>query len=165
MSQYIEFYVKSKSGEFLPIGTFCRSSKIYEFGNRFVPYGNADPINSDTMALIFEEVRAEIENTENYIKRLEDEKVAILNMVGGSVEAKLEAYEDRQNVIDEVKDGLREIYAAKGFYETIATIIGEADNTRYATDEARWIDPNDYVYAGVECGNPQFYNNEEDESW
>ena len=46
MSQYINFYVKGKSGKRIPIGSYSRNSTLFKQCREFVPFEATAPLNN-----------------------------------------------------------------------------------------------------------------------
>ena len=60
MSQYVDFYLKSNSDEFLPIGDYGRSSMIYKYICDYVPYEKITPITTNTINEIISNINSDI---------------------------------------------------------------------------------------------------------
>lgn len=52
MSQYINFYVKGKSGKRIPIGSYSRNSALFKQCREFVPFEATAPLNNTTLEQI-----------------------------------------------------------------------------------------------------------------
>lgn len=52
MSQYINFYVKGKSGKRIPIGSYSRNSTLFKQCREFVPFEATAPLNNITLEQI-----------------------------------------------------------------------------------------------------------------
>jgi hypothetical protein len=70
MSEYIQFYAKSNTGEMLPLGTFSRSSLVYVYGKDYVPsYDIVKPMTAATLGRITSEIRESISERDKNIER------------------------------------------------------------------------------------------------
>ena len=153
MSQYISFYVKSNGGEMLPIGTFCRSTKVYQYGQYSVAsYSVVEPLTSVTLQSILDEIKGDIDDYQKRITKEDNRIKMILAATGTSVDDKVSQIDDYFDNIEYLKDELTEVKQAYAFYLMLRdNILDEAKNSQYYYDERFKYDPNAYIYAGVEC--------------
>ena len=88
MSQYLNFYIKKPNEEtYLPIGTFTRSSVIYQYGHDHAPYEKGTSINRDMIAHIKEDIANEIAGYNKEMKELLNEQADIIKMNNSVEEA------------------------------------------------------------------------------
>lgn len=147
MSQYIQFFIKSLKGEFLPIGNFSRSCSIYTTFNEFcnIPFEKVAPITTKNLACvknIFEKKITEIDQ-----RILEIEKtITIVAGCNNSIEDKLEEIYKLNSEIEEWLDIKAELKSSEGYIDSLEEII----------DSVRWEDKYNeekYLYCGIEVGN------------
>ena len=60
MSQYINFYVKGKSGKRIPIGSYSRNSTLFKQCREFVPFEATAPLNNSVLEQIISSLEKEI---------------------------------------------------------------------------------------------------------
>ncbi len=151
MSQYIQFYVKSNTGEMLPIGTYSRSTAIYQFGCDYVPsYSVVQPLTQDTLREIIEEIFIEKTKYQMGIEKLQV-KVSTTCEMRGKIEEKQKAIEGYLDEIEELEGEQAAVVNAGQFYRFLLDIVDEAKSSRWNENERDRYDPDRYIYAGVEC--------------
>ena len=151
MSEYIQFYAKSNTGEMLPLGTFSRSSLVYLYGKDYVPsYDIVKPMTAATLGRIVSEIRDSVAQREKNIER-EKSRMNLISQMSGNIEDKIEALDDCIVNIEEMEEGREEIIQALGFYQVLEEMVEEVRGSKWYTDERFRYDPDNYVYAGIEC--------------
>ena len=151
MSAYIQIKVKVADNKFLPLFCFSRSNVEYEALEDYVAsYSQARPL---TKAIVNSAMTANRENRESYgatRQRIID-RIASIERMNNSVEEKTQAIWEEQNSLDELEEIRAELEKANQWLRNLYLILDEAEDTKYYSDESRHIDPNDYLYAGIEC--------------
>ena len=158
MSQYIHFFVRS-TDRLLPIRTASRSSFIYHFFGDYAPYGKARALSIHELQNIREEINAQIDEWMRHI----EEKRANLQLIASfnnSIEDKIEALEAARDSIRENEESVNEMKEALAFTYFLMDMYNEADDTKYEDETAR-LNPNKYLYFGIECGTPSIAEIEE----
>lgn len=156
MSSYVSFYLKGENEKFMPIASFSRSSAEYEYGQDYIFYGKCKPLRQSTIIEIMGNIERERANDNTYREAAIERKSLIAKM-NNSVNEKLEAIFEIDATIkeyDELKDALERAY---GFYRTLMLMTHEVE---YPADNA-YGDPDTYIYAGIECGDPNEEDNDE----
>lgn len=147
MSQYIHFYIRNGEN-FLPIGTFSRSSSIYSIANEElnVPYEKISALNGEKISICIRSANKALGLLKTRIEgwRKDKELIASFN---NSVEDKLEAIADINRMIEDDEYELDILESTVGFFRTLSTIY---DDIRYEDD----YDEGDYIYCGIECYKP-----------
>lgn len=139
MSSYINFFIKSKSNELCPIADFSRNTVIYRTFEHIVPFGKVISIAKQTILDVQEELETQREAEEIVLKENEE----ILNKIStfnNSIEEKISAIYDQQDVIDDIKCSIDGIKYAYNYITTLLEII----DTQSVENE------NNYIYAGIE---------------
>ena len=151
MSQYISFYLKSKSGEFLPLATFSRSNVYYEYAEDFVPaYTKYAPLTQDSVNQILSNVRDRKDELKASIAECRS-KLTLIQGMNNTVEEKVKAIEETNGTIKYLEEELEEASNCNMFYCALNFILEEAEmNKKYSKDEVT-LDPDNYIYAGIEC--------------
>lgn len=154
MSQYISFYIKSKSNEFLPIASYSRSNAIYEYAQDYAPtYSVVKPLTQNIILEIINNIKIENSKYNDAIKNYAERKQLIINM-NNSMEDKIEALDNVQSDIEEINEIYDALQYALNFYDTLDTILDEAKSSMYYTDETKQYNADDYIYYGIECCLP-----------
>ena len=158
MSQYIHFFVRS-TDRLLPICTASRSSAISHFFSDYAPYGKARALSMQDLQNIREEINTQIDEWTRHI----EENRANLQLIASfnnSIEDKIEALESARDSIRENEEFVREMKEALAFTYFLMGMYNEADDTKYEDETAR-LNPNKYLYFGIECGIPSIAKIEE----
>ena len=158
MSQYIHFFVRS-TDRLLPIYTTSNYSPIYHFFNDYAPYEKARALSIQELQNIREEIDIRIGE---WTRRIEDERtnLQLIASFNNSVEDKIEALETARDFIGENEEYISEMKEALAFTSFLINIYNEADYTKYEDETAR-LNPNKYLYFGIECGTPSIAEIEE----
>ena len=146
MSAYINFYLRVND-KFAPIGSFSRSSMVYEITNLVLPWEKLIPI---TQQMLNNWISKAEDNRQRTVdaKKADEKKCAQIMAANNSLDDKLNAVARIEENYDEMDEFIDECsYTADIFYY-LSNII---DNYQYSDDEARFEnDYNHYIYAGIE---------------
>ena len=158
MSQYIHFFIRS-TDKLLPIYTTSHSSSIYRFFSDYAPYEKARALSIQELQDIREEINIRIDE---WTRRIEEKRtnLQLIASFNNSVEDKIEAIESARNAIRENEEYINEMKEALAFTYFLIDMYIEADDTKYEDETAR-LDPNKYLYFGIECGTPSIAEIEE----
>ena len=157
MSQYIHFFIRHEN-EFLPIATYSRSTYIYQSIN--APYEHIRAVRKQTVDSIKQDILFDIDKCKEDIKSLTENK-SLITSFNNSIEEKWEMISGIDESINESKRILNEMQSAYEFLSFIGNMISEAHDTKYDEDKPNWLDPDKYVYMGVECYRPTINDIEE----
>lgn len=147
MSSYIYFYTR-KGMDFHPIGTFCRSTVIYEVGkNNGAPYEKVKALDIHSLNEIISDIEKIISRYKEGITETEDQIKFIQNS-NSSLEEKISYWYELENCCKEYQELIEESQEAKWFYENLISII---DSVRYSDEGYDW---EKYVYFGIETPTP-----------
>ena len=153
MSQYIQFFIRHND-DFLPIGTYSRSSAIYQMGKFSVPYEAIRAIDSDTLNGWKRSAESEIEQIQECISTRK-EFIEMTMQSNNPLDEKMEYVGDVYNEIACMKEEIEDARDAIKYYEFLETLISEAEETKYNYNEnGVHLDPAQYIYAGIEVGYP-----------
>jgi len=152
MSQYIQFFVKSLKGEFLPIGTFSRNCSIFtafeEFCTFAVPYEKVAPITVKDLAYVKNGLEKKIKEVDQKILEIE-KTITIIAGCNNSIEDKLNEIHNLNSEIEEWLDIKVELESSKGYISSLEEII---DSIYWDSD----YNEEKYLYCGIEVGeNPE----------
>ena len=145
MSQYIQFFIRSKNDEFLPIGTFSRCTQIYQLLYTKVPYEKIMAINFDSLK---EYQNYADEEKKRYEKLIEDRKDEIDFLIQCTQRTctleglLLKRFEITQD-IEQFNQEIKEIKMAKSYLYMLREIL---EAVEYDSD----YDVNHYLYVGIE---------------
>ena len=146
MSQYMSFFIRRDSDNFVPLFTFSRSSALYQQFDYTVPY-------EKVRALSYSELEKYLGKCESYIVKLKDsirkanEKKTLIASFNNPVDEKVEALNEVEYDIREAEDSIREVERA---YYSILALIDIVDEIAYNPA----YDKDKYIYAGIEVCDP-----------
>lgn len=153
MSQYIQFFIRHND-DFLPIGTYGRPSGIFQMARFDVPYEAIHAVTSDTINAWKEGAEDEIEQIQKHISTRK-EFIEMTMQSNNPLDEKMEYVGDVYNEIAYMKEEIEDARDAIKYYEFLATLISEAEETKYNDDEnGVHLDPVQYIYVGIEVGSP-----------
>ena len=149
MSQYIQFFIRSNSDEFLPIGVFSRCNAIYDFFNKYfnAPYEKIAAITMKDLTYLIRKIDDRIKIHNDRIIELE-QKIKLVTECNNSVEDKIVAIDDINSDIKEYVEQRDEFKWASDYVCSLEEIIDAiAYGDKYCKDT--------YLYCGIEVGeNP-----------
>ena len=145
MSSYLSFFIRNKN-DFLPIGTFCRSSEIYQITEKglIVPYAKIMSITKKDIKTILDICEERIENYNEAIISFK-ERIDFIKNCNNSLEDKLEEYNDYDETIRGYEDGIEEVNEVKNYFNTLDIILEDISYTDT-------FDQSKYIYCGIEVG-------------
>ena len=131
MSQYLSFYIRGKDNQFYPIAEYCGSSSYFEAFENYAPsYNGLGAITEQTLGCVRANVRNQIREQKQFIKREKVHKQDILQ-ANNSFEEKMDAICDCDQCIDEIKD---EIEAWEATDHFINFLYGILANTNWGNE-------------------------------
>lgn len=140
MSQYINFYIKSKkTDEYIMLDSFSRNSVIYSVCDGYVPYERGIDLPVERLSNIIDSTEDECKKYKASIKKTERLQMEVRNM-NNSVEEKMEILERLNDNLEELSEIVEEYNAAKSFFRVLKNI---ADSSHYLHDGG-------VIYAGIE---------------
>lgn len=153
MSQYMQFYIKGIDS-FYPIATFSRSNKIYEMfrDEGAVPFEKLIPITKERLEWVYDGCRNRIETINKNILSCK-EKIARIDKWDAPILDKIDVIDNYKECIEDCEETLREFETVRGFVAFLYGLIEEADGTKYESD-IETLNPNTYVWAGIEVEYP-----------
>ena len=142
MSQYIEFFVKSKEDNFTCIASFPRSHIIYQTLVNEVPYGKICKLNFSSISRV---ILSLTEKKVEWRKRKEEydnmwDRIGTFN---NSVQEKLEAMAEFREALLEIKENIDDIDNAINYLKVFQLMVEEMQ-----TDSTIGL------YCGIEVGEP-----------
>lgn len=150
MSQYICFFVKTEDNKFYPIGSYSRSSAIYEMfdDNEIGPWEKVEAITEKKLECV-KRTTDGILNRWYERKRSIEEKLELVKSFNGSIEARIEMWDDLKDELFETESMINELKEVHSFIWFLEQMIYEMKwEDRYGINE------NEYIYAGIEIGYP-----------
>lgn len=145
MSQYVEFFVRSKEGNFTCLDTFSRSTWMYRVLNEDVgvPYGKVRKLTPDFLREAMSSVADYIEEMEKGKSRIHD-RIAAVATFNNSAQEKSEVIDELYNYINEY---VEEINDLQHTYHYLRFFLSMVNTLQYEEGTAA-------LYCGIEVGNP-----------
>lgn len=142
MSQYINFYIKEKSGKRIPIGSYSRNSILFKQCREFVPFEATAPLNNITLEQIISSTEKAISEKQQLISNIQ-EHIKDIYSYNNSASEKDELILSCKETIKEINEYIDECKYALGVIRTYCDIN---DSLKYSDEEA-W----EGIEAGVEA--------------
>ena len=145
MSAYIQFFVRNENA-FMPIGIYSRSNTIYQYFDEYTPWEKIKPITRPLLNKIRGDVNEDIlsyQKRYNHAKEMK-EYVATMN---NSMDEKMEQIENIEEILGVCLEGIEKAEYVKNYLNFLDDIIE-------AVEYEEHIDYKNYLYVGIEVGNP-----------
>ena len=142
MSQYINFYVKGKSGKRIPIGSYSRNSTLFKQCREFVPFEATAPLNNITLEQIISSTEKAIIEEQQSISCIGDHIKDICSY-NNSADEKDELILSYKEHIKALKEDIEDYKRTIGVLRTYCDIN---DSLKYSEEE-EW----EGIEAGVEA--------------
>ena len=145
MSAYIQFFIRNDEA-FMPIGIYCRVNKIYHYFDEYTPWEKIKPVTRPLLNKIRDDVNEDILYLQERCDRAKEMKEYIAGM-NNSVEEKMERIENIEEALGDYHEELEEV-------EYVKTYLNFLDNIIESVEYEEHIDHKNYLYVGIEVGNP-----------
>lgn len=154
MSQYVNFFIRI-GDRFAPIFSRSRSFTLYQVTSHELPYEGIRAIKVSDIKRWKSAIDHEIKKAEKSIID-EKERIEMVGRFNNSVQEKLDFIDDTKIFIEDAEVEIEEMKSSIAFLEILEEMLDEADSTKYYNNDYpdRVLDPDKYIYAGVECGLP-----------
>ena len=140
MSQYVNFFLKtSKDSPYACVGSYSRSSAVYEVANHYLPYEKTAELKVNNLNDLVTEANNHVAAADRNIQRLK-EKIDKLYSVNHFNDEVLHIIDSYDEMITEAKDERDGFIFATNFFEFLLDIL--------AMNEAA------VIRAGVEASDP-----------
>ena len=145
MSAYIQFFVRNENA-FMPIGIYCRGSKIYEYFDEYTPWEKIKCITRPLLNKIRDDVNEDILSYQKRYDRAKEMKEYVATM-NNSMDEKLEQIENIEEILGVCLEGIEKAEYVKNYLNFLGDIIE-------AVEYEEHIDYKSYLYVGIEVGSP-----------
>ncbi len=148
MSQYADFFIRTKNDEFLRIGCFTSSSKVYQAFRYYAPWEKIRAVTTEKLESI---IHALEEDKHQYEVNIDDyrQEIKFLTQLQADIDEILEHRFDIMKSIKEVQEEIEEIDAAIGY---VCALLWILDSIHYA--DVSGYNKDQYIYVGIEAGQP-----------
>lgn len=145
MSAYIQFFIRHDT-TFMPIGTYVHGSCIYQYFNKYALWEKIKPIPQTLLNEIRNDVNEDILYFQKRYDRTKEMKAYVAGM-DNSIEEKLEWIENLEATLEDCREEIEKAEYVKHYLNFLDDIIESVEYEEY-------IDQNNYLYVGIEVGNP-----------
>lgn len=142
MSQYINFYIKEKSGKRIPIGNYSRNSILFQHFKGVVPFEETALLDNNTMEQIIHSMEDKVSEEQQLISNIQ-EHIKDICSYNNSASEKDELILSHRETIKEINEDIAEYKYGIGVIRTYCDIN---DSLKYS-DEEEW----EGIEAGVEA--------------
>lgn len=147
MSQYVQFFIKTNENNFLPIATYSRSSKIFQYFREYVPFEKIGNINDKTVQYIMNDITTDYKSYKETIEKNKKTIERVSSFKDSDISEKIEIIERYEEYIEEMQEEIEELNYTKYFIYFLNEMIEEAKYDHNVKNK-------DYIYAGIEVGYP-----------
>ena len=156
MSEYTQFFIRN-GDNFLPIGTYCRGTKVAEAFRYIAPYEAIKSLTVSNLRSARDELREQIADYDRVAQR-EREEIDFLRSCAMDNDERMERYRDSVEMINDCSDFKDECAHALSFIGFLEDILEEAETERKFGENPLQLNENSYVYVGIEVGYPTIEN-------
>lgn len=118
MSEYINFYIHTRTHDYILLDGYCGSSHVFAYGRDVVPYGTGRYLDQDDFALITRKIQAAIDGAKEHIKGYEEINETILKM-NNSVAEKMDLLQSNNASIGDWNEEVEQLTDALHFYSVL----------------------------------------------
>ena len=147
MSSYVNFYLRMND-KFAPIGSWSRSSAMYQTWQNFVPFEKICPITDETLTRVIDLFEDQISSLEQQKTDYNADISLIMNAENTPLEEKMDGVAGIREEIKEIND---EIEGLQFTISTMEVFHNMIEDYRYADDAKFDNDYNNYIYGGIEA--------------
>ena len=149
MSSYVNFYLRVND-KFAPIGSYSRSSEMYQTVSRAVPYEKITALKSRDISSLIRRLEESAEDIQKTNEKGKSRISLIMNAENTPLNDKLAAVEEMELSCEAADEYISEITFAA---DTLRVFLNMIEDFKYS-DSPFENDADHYIYAGVEaCGN------------
>lgn len=152
MSTYTCFFIRHKD-EFIPIGSYgrnCSVARAFNDSYVMVPWEKVSPLTEkeigDVINYVIEQKKEDKERIAEY-----NADIAMVKSIDAPLNEKLEKIYDIQEFIKEVEEDYNEWEYAHSY---LSFLLGIIDEAKWAEDESKKVDIDNYIYFGLEISYP-----------
>ena len=145
MSAYIQFFIRNDEA-FMPIGTYIRGSRIYQYFDEYTPWEKIKPITRPLLEKIRDDVNDDILYFQKRHNRAKEMKEYVAGM-NNSMDEKMEWIENIEATLSDCCEEIEKAECVKYYLNFLDDIIESVEYEEH-------IDHKNYLYVGIEVGNP-----------
>lgn len=143
MSSYVNFYLRVNDS-FAPIGSYSRSSEMYQMMQTRCPYEKIAALTSSDLLDVIHEFENKI-NRMKEVRKADEKRCEMIMQANNSLDEKLQAIEDIESNFTDMDDYIEENQFAADTLRVFCHMIDEFRYTDFSNDF------NHCIYAGIEA--------------
>ena len=144
MSQYISFYLRSQSGDLCPLGTFCRSSRIFQEFENIVPFERLKCLSDRVLKDAIKRLNIDKEEAVLSVNKKQNLIDNFIPKCNNTLEEKQEVIFEIENEISEIKEDIADLDFAINYLNSLLVILEDVGSYNDIFDREK------YLYCGIE---------------
>ena len=162
MSSYLNVYYHDQEHDsFISLGTFSRSTTIYEvfYDNGYSGINHKImPITIDDLQNLIGAVQIDIDYYKKRISETKEKSQTILGLKNHTIKEKMDAVADNEEFLPEYEEDIDYSIHAQNYLIFLQDVI-EGNRFSYKTKDEKTITPNkdQLIYCGIDCDCPIDY--------
>lgn len=145
MSAYIQFFVRNDEA-FMPVGIYSRNNEIYQYFDEYAPWGKIKHITQPLLSMIRDDVNDAILYFQKRHDRTKEMKEYVAGM-NNSMDEKMGWIENIEATLGDCREEIKKA-------EHVKTYLNFLDDIIESVEYEEHIDHKNYLYVGIEVGNP-----------
>lgn len=145
MSAYIQFFVRNENA-FLPISIYSRNNALYHYFDEYTPWEKIKPVTRPLLNKIRDDVNEDILYYQKRYDRAKEMKEYVATM-NNSMDEKMEWIENIEAILGDCCEEIEKAEYVKHYLSFLDDVIESVEYEEH-------IDHKNYLYVGIEVGNP-----------
>lgn len=145
MSAYIQFFVRNDEA-FMPISVYSRNNALYHYFDEYTPWEKIKPVTRPLLNKIRDDINEDILEYQKRYDRAKEMKEYVAGM-NNSMDEKMEWIENIEATLGDCCEEIEKAEYVKHYLNFLDDIIESVEYEEH-------IDYKNYLYVGIEVGNP-----------
>ena len=145
MSAYIQFFIRNEN-TFMPISIYSRNNALYHYFDEYTPWEKIKVVTRPLLNKIREDVNEDILCYQKRCDRAKEMKEYVATM-NNSMDEKMEWIENIEATLSDCCEEIKKAEYVKHYLNFLDDVI---ESVEYEEN----IDYKNYLYVGIEVGNP-----------
>ena len=144
MSSYVNFYLRIND-LFVPIGSYSRSSEMYQTMYHYCPYGKIKALTKENLYEVINDLETRAQRIKDF-RAADEKRCDMIMQANNALEEKMEAISDIMSGFNEMDTNIKEVSFSVDTLRVFSNMIEEFSyNNKFSNDY------NHYLYAGIEA--------------
>lgn len=152
---YLNIYLRGKD-DFYPIIAIDDETIEYDLLCKDAPYGKIRPLRQDYVNELKKGLTRKINNLRKSLKK-QKRQLYVFTGIKNTFRETAKAINEINDSISETEERIENYKKALSVFDCLDMMLFEASETKYYEDKSRIIDPDKYIYFGIECWCPSVY--------